>query len=130
MAEVITAGLDAAAETGTGWAGGEAPRREVRRPGALGRQATIRHPERGRRAAWPLALTLASLLLVGACAGLGDTEQRTLTGGAAGATGGAILGAIGGNAALGAGAGGAAGLLGGYLYDQYQQSRQEPRQPQ
>jgi hypothetical protein len=59
-----------------------------------------------------LALSLA------ACADMTPTQQRALTGTAAGAGAGAIIGAIGGNAALGAGIGAGAGLLGGLLVDQ------------
>lgn len=72
-----------------------------------------------------LVLTLAALLLVGACAGSGldTTTQRTLTGGAVGAGSGALIGAGAGSAASGALIGGGAGLLGGYLYDQYQKSQ-------
>lgn len=69
-------------------------------------------------------VAVAGVLMVGGCAGMSDTEQRTLTGGAAGATGGAVIGAIAGNAALGAGIGGAAGLLGGYLWDQHKKAEQ------
>ncbi|MFA4903817.1 MAG: YMGG-like glycine zipper-containing protein [Desulfobaccales bacterium] len=70
-----------------------------------------------------LTLTLAAFLLVGACAGMDTTTQRTLTGGAVGAGSGALIGAGAGSAASGALIGGGAGLLGGYLYDQYQKSR-------
>ncbi len=73
----------------------------------------------------PVLLVAASLLFAG-CAGMSNTEQRVLSGGAIGASGGAILGAIGGSAALGAAAGGGAGLLGGFVYDQYQKSRGNP----
>jgi osmotically inducible lipoprotein OsmB len=65
-------------------------------------------------------ILMASVLVVslafGGCAGMTDTQQRTLSGGAMGAAGGAALGAIGGNAALGAAVGGGVGLAGGYLY--------------
>ncbi|MFA5183540.1 MAG: YMGG-like glycine zipper-containing protein [Syntrophales bacterium] len=73
-----------------------------------------------------LALTLAALLLVSACAGMDTTTQRTLTGGAIGAGSGALIGAGAGSAATGAAIGGGAGLLGGYLYDQYQKSQGRP----
>jgi cyanophycinase-like exopeptidase len=58
------------------------------------------------------------------CADLNPTQQRALTGTAAGAGVGAIAGAIGGNAALGAGVGAGAGLLTGLLVDQHQRSRE------
>jgi hypothetical protein len=70
-----------------------------------------------------LVLTLAAILLIGACAGMDTTTSRTLTGGAIGAGSGALIGAGAGSAASGALIGGGAGLLGGYLYDQYQKSR-------
>jgi osmotically inducible lipoprotein OsmB len=72
------------------------------------------------------ALVLVALLFCGSCSGMSYTEQRVLSGGAAGATGGAIIGAVAGSAAIGAAAGGGAGLLGGYIYDQYQKSRGNP----
>jgi Glycine-zipper domain len=63
-------------------------------------------------------LLLAALALpVAACADMTPTQQRAVTGTAAGAGIGAIAGAIGGNAGLGAAAGAGAGLLGGPLFD-------------
>jgi osmotically inducible lipoprotein OsmB len=73
-----------------------------------------------------LSLTLAALLLVGACSGMDYTAQRTLSGGAIGAGSGALIGAAAGSAGTGALIGGGAGLLGGYLYDQYQKSQGNP----
>ena len=70
-----------------------------------------------------LVLTLAALLLVGACTGMSNTAQRTLSGGAIGAGSGALIGAAAGSAGTGALIGGGAGLLGGYLYDQYEKSQ-------
>ncbi|BBK42508.1 hypothetical protein STVA_25280 [Allostella vacuolata] len=67
------------------------------------------------------AVLVAGALLTG-CAGMSQTDQRVLSGGAIGAGGGAVLGAIGGDAGLGAILGGAAGLAGGYLWDQHKQS--------
>ena len=69
-----------------------------------------------------LALTLA----FSGCAGMSDTEQRTVTGGALGAAGGAIVGAIAGNAGLGAAIGGAVGLGSGFLYGKHKESEQRP----
>ena len=60
-----------------------------------------------------IALIIAACLLLGGCAGMSQTEQRTLSGGAMGAAGGAIIGAIAGNAGLGAAIGGAVGAGGG-----------------
>ncbi len=70
-----------------------------------------------------VSLLLICLASVG-CAGLTDTQQRTLTGGAMGAAGGAAIGAIAGNAALGAAIGGAAGASGGFLYGRHVESNQ------
>jgi osmotically inducible lipoprotein OsmB len=58
---------------------------------------------------------VASTVAIGGCAGMSETEQRTLTGGAAGAAAGAGIGALAGNAGLGAAIGGGAGLAGGFL---------------
>ena len=60
-----------------------------------------------------------------ACADLNPTQQRALTGTAAGASVGLVAGAIGGNAGLGLAAGAGAGLIGGLLVDQ--QRRAEDR---
>lgn len=60
-----------------------------------------------------------------ACADLNPTQQRALTGTAAGAGIGAVAGAIGGNAGLGAVVGAGAGLAGGLIVDQ--QRRAEER---
>jgi osmotically inducible lipoprotein OsmB len=63
-------------------------------------------------------------LALGGCAGnSATTVERTLAGGAIGASGGALIGWAAGSPAAGAAIGGGAGLLGGYLYDQYQKSR-------
>jgi hypothetical protein len=71
-------------------------------------------------------LLLPAVLTLGlaGCADLTATQQRTLTGGTAGAAGGAIIGAIAGNAGLGALIGAGAGAAGGYLFDQHKQSEQ------
>jgi hypothetical protein len=63
-----------------------------------------------------VALMLMVALAAGGCAGLSETEQRTLTGGAGGAAAGAVIGALAGNAGLGAAIGGAVGAGGGFLY--------------
>ena len=73
-----------------------------------------------------MALLMVAALGLGGCAGMSNTEQRVLSGGALGATGGAVIGALAGSAAIGAAAGGGAGLLAGYVYDQYQKSRGTP----
>jgi hypothetical protein len=70
-----------------------------------------------------LMLLAAATVLTAACADMTPTQQRALTGTAAGAGVGAIAGAIGGNAGLGAAAGAGAGLLGGLLIDQSRQAQ-------
>lgn len=56
------------------------------------------------------------VLMLGGCAHMSPTEQRTLSGGAIGAGAGAAIGAIaGGSPGIGAAVGGAAGAIGGYL---------------
>ena len=67
------------------------------------------------------ALVMVGVLFSG-CAGLSETEQRTLTGATLGAASGAVFGAIAGDAGLGAGIGAGVGLVGGFLYDQYLKS--------
>jgi hypothetical protein len=71
-----------------------------------------------------LAGVVVSMAAIGGCAGLSETEQRTLTGGAAGAAAGAGIGALAGNAGLGAAIGGGAGLTGGFLLGRHHEARQ------
>jgi osmotically inducible lipoprotein OsmB len=68
-----------------------------------------------------IGILVFSLAIAG-CAGMSQTEQRTLSGGAMGAAGGALIGAMAGNAGLGAVIGGAAGAGGGFLYGRHQES--------
>ena len=63
---------------------------------------------------------------VGGCAGLSTTQQRTLSGGAIGASSGALIGWAAGSPAAGAAIGGGAGMLGGLLYDQYEKYKGRP----
>jgi len=70
-----------------------------------------------------LLLLAAIALPAAACADMTPTQQRALTGTAAGAGIGAVAGAIGGNAGLGAAAGAGAGLLGGLLVDRSRQAQ-------
>ena len=56
---------------------------------------------------------LVTSLALGGCAGMSDTEQRTLSGGAIGAGAGTVVGAIAGHTAWGAAIGAASGLAGG-----------------
>ena len=67
---------------------------------------------------------VVALVAIGGCAGMSETQQRTLTGGAGGAAGGALIGAIAGNAGMGAAIGAGAGLAGGYLYGKHEESKQ------
>jgi osmotically inducible lipoprotein OsmB len=71
-----------------------------------------------------LAAALAAAVTLGGCAGLTDTQQRTLTGTAAGTAGGAVIGAIAGNAGLGALIGAGVGAGGGYLYGVSKENQQ------
>jgi osmotically inducible lipoprotein OsmB len=70
-----------------------------------------------------ILLVVATLFLGGCTAANTATAERTLAGGAIGASGGALIGWAAGSPAAGAAIGGGAGLLGGYIYDQYQKSR-------
>jgi hypothetical protein len=70
------------------------------------------------------ASILAVSLVVAGCAGMSDTEQRTLSGGAIGAGAGAVVGAIAGSTAWGAAIGAASGAAGGYLYDRYEKTKE------
>jgi hypothetical protein len=70
-----------------------------------------------------LSLLAAVALPLVACADMTPTQQRALTGTAAGAGLGAVFGAIGGNAGLGAAAGAGAGLIGGLLVDRSRQAQ-------
>lgn len=66
---------------------------------------------------------LATINLSG-CAGMTDTQQRTVTGGMGGAAGGALIGAIAGNAGMGAAIGAGVGVVGGYLYGKHKEAEQ------
>ena len=73
-------------------------------------------------------LAIVVAIWLSGCAGMSDTQQRTLTGGAGGAAGGAAIGALAGSAGLGAAIGGAAGLAGGYIWDQHKNTQNETYQ--
>lgn len=67
------------------------------------------------------ALILSGLLLLTACSGMNDTQQRTVSGAAIGAgvgTVGTVM--TGGCVTCGAAVGAAVGAGGGYIYDQTQ----------
>lgn len=71
-----------------------------------------------------LAAAVIGALALGGCTNMNSTEQRTLSGGAIGATVGTIGTAItGGCVACGAALGGAVGAAGGYIYDQTQKDK-------
>lgn len=64
---------------------------------------------------------ILGLVVLASCSGMNDTQQRTLSGGAAGtAIGAAGTVLTGGCVACGAAIGGAVGAAGGYVYDQIQ----------
>ncbi len=66
----------------------------------------------------------ALALSLGACSGMNDTQQRTLSGGAIGAGVGAVGTVVtGGCVACGAAVGGAVGAAGGYIYDQVEKGK-------
>lgn len=73
-----------------------------------------------------LVIILMLILTLGlsGCAGMSDTEQRTLSGGAIGTGVGAVVGAISGHTVWGAAIGAVAGSAGGYLYDKDQKSKE------
>ena len=71
-----------------------------------------------------IAIVLVLALGFWGCAGMSDTEQRTLSGGAIGAAAGTVVGAISGHTLWGAAIGAAAGAGGGYLYDKNQKSKE------
>jgi hypothetical protein len=75
-----------------------------------------------------VGLIVVAMVAVGGCAGMSETQQRTLTGGAAGTAGGALIGAMAGNAGLGAAIGAGAGLAGGYLYGKHEEATQDAYQ--
>jgi hypothetical protein len=66
----------------------------------------------------------AAVTLVG-CAGMSDTERRTLEGGAIGAAGGALIGSFSADAGKGALIGAGVGAIGGYLFDQHKKGEQD-----
>jgi len=75
-----------------------------------------------------LVITLLAVNGLAGCAGMTDTQQRTVTGGLGGAAGGAVIGAIAGNAGMGAAIGAVAGTAGGYLYGKHKESEQKAYQ--
>src|SRR5690606_1817349 len=96
------------------------PRRNLAVPGSGRRRGRGRHPMKHGALAGIVSLSL----LAGGCAGMTQTEQRTLSGGAGGAAAGAAIGAIAGDTGLGAAIGGAAGVVGGYLYGKHKEAEE------
>lgn len=72
-----------------------------------------------------LSIILAIIVTLVGCAGMSETGQRTVSGGAMGAAGGALIGALAGNAAMGAAIGGAVGATGGFLYGKHEEAKKE-----
>jgi osmotically inducible lipoprotein OsmB len=70
-----------------------------------------------------LCCALVGAVALSGCAGMSETEQRTLSGAAIGTAAGAAVGAITGDWAWAAG-GAAIGAAGGYLYDQKKKKEQ------
>lgn len=75
------------------------------------------------------AVVLTSVLLMAVtmvgCAGMSDTERRTLEGGAIGAAGGALVGSFSSHAGKGALIGAGVGAIGGYLFDRHKKGEQK-----
>ena len=72
-----------------------------------------------------LVIAILAITHLAGCAGMSDTQQRTVTGGLAGAAGGALIGAMAGNAGMGAAIGAGVGVAGGYLYGKHKESEQK-----
>ena len=72
---------------------------------------------------YALILILTISLAFSGCAGMSDTEQRTLSGAAIGAAAGTAVGAIAGSAGWGLAIGAASGAAGGFLYDRNQKAK-------
>jgi len=67
-----------------------------------------------------LAAAIAVSGTLSGCAGMSDTQQRTLSGAAIGAAGGALIGGSSG-ALIGTGV----GAVGGYIYDNHKKSEEK-----
>jgi osmotically inducible lipoprotein OsmB len=77
----------------------------------------------------PSCLVILTLVVgFSGCAGISQTEQSALSGGAMGAVGGAWLGAMAGNTGMGAAIGGEGGLTGGYLSGTHTEAKQKASQ--
>lgn len=67
---------------------------------------------------------VAMALSLAACSDMSATQQRALSGTAAGAAGGTLVGAIAGNAGMGAAIGAGAGLAGSMIYDYHKKTEE------
>jgi uncharacterized membrane protein len=71
-------------------------------------------------------LACCTTLALAGCAGMSDSEQRTLSGSAMGAAGGALVGSMWkGKPLTGAALGAAAGAVGGWLYDRHEKAQDD-----
>jgi uncharacterized membrane protein len=75
-----------------------------------------------------MSIILAFIVTLGGCAGMTETQQRTVSGSLIGAAGGGIIGAIAGNAGMGAAIGAGVGATGGFLYGKHKEGEQEAYQ--
>jgi uncharacterized membrane protein len=75
-----------------------------------------------------LIIAILAVINLAGCAGMSETQQRTVTGGLGGSATGAVIGAMAGNAGLGAAIGAAAGTTGGFLYGKHKESEQRAYQ--
>ena len=75
-----------------------------------------------------LLIVLVLIVTLGGCAGMTDTQQRTVTGSLLGAGAGGIIGAIAGNAGMGAAIGAGVGATGGFLYGKHKEAEQDAYQ--
>jgi hypothetical protein len=105
-----------------GHAGGSRRRQQYRGNRALEARAYRKESQVRYGMRFLLAGLVASTIVIGGCAGMSETEQRTLTGGAGGAAAGAVIGALAGNAGLGAAIGGGAGMAGGFLVGRHNEA--------
>ena len=72
-----------------------------------------------------IVILLATSLALGGCAGMSDTEQRTLSGAAIGTAAGGVVGANADHTGIGLAVGAVAGTAGGYLYDHHKKAQQK-----
>ncbi|SET31738.1 Outer membrane protein OmpA [Nitrosomonas marina] len=78
-----------------------------------------------------LLITIATVLVLGGCAGMSETQRGTAQGSLAGAAAGALIGGLAGDgkgAAIGAAAGAAAGAAGGYLWSKRMEEQKRQMQ--